>query len=425
MSGEELYELVARLYPICRSITGDGVRQTLKIIGEHIPLKIREVRSGTKVFDWVVPKEWNIRAAHIKDSQGKMVLNFRSSNLHVLNYSIPVSRIVTFEELKEHIFTIPEYPDLIPYRTSYYSGNWGFCMSHNQFTNLDKNQNYEVFIDSTLEEGYLTYGELYIKGQTDEEILISTHICHPSLCNDNLSGIAVATFLAKELINREDLRYSYRFIFIPATIGAITWLTVNEVNVENILGGFVITLLGDNSNFTLKKTRIGDSLIDMAAMKALNISGHQFELRDFSPYGYDERQFSSPGFNIPMACLTRKPFGEFKEYHTSADNLSFVHGDKLHESLDLMLLIVQIIEQDHKYLNLNPKCEPQLGKYGLYSKFGGSNESKQNQLACLWILNMSDGEHSLLDISNKSKISFNVIAKMAQELVKVNLIAKI
>ena len=374
-----MYQLISELYPFCRSITGEGVRKTLHTLSTIIPVDIHEVPSGTKVFDWEIPKEWNIRDAFIKDAKGNKILDFNELNLHVLNYSIPVNKQVTLDELKEHLFTLPEQPDLIPYKTSYYQENWGFCMSHNQFLSL-KDEMYHVYVDSSLTKGSLTYGELLIKGETSQEVLISTHICHPSLCNDNLSGIAVATYLAKDLLSKS-VKYSYRFLFIPGTIGSIAWLSLNEKSVHRIKHGLVLTLLGDKSDFTYKKSRKGNAEIDRTVEAYLNTSGKQYDLKDFIPYGYDERQYCSPGFDLPVGCFTRKSFGEFPEYHTSADNLSFVKAEKLGESLDAISDILDMIEKNETYVNLNPKCEPQLGKHGLYEQIGGTNESKITQIA--------------------------------------------
>ena len=359
-TGSGLYRLVKRLYPICRSITGNGVRETLNILREYIPLQVHEVPSGTKVFDWNVPDEWNIKDAYIKNAHGEKIVDFKKLNLHVLNYSIPVDEKIGLDELKKHLFTIPEYPDWIPYRTSYHNKSWGFCISHNQFLSL-KDEAYEVKIDSTLEPGALTYGEYFIKGETDEEVIFSCHICHPSLCNDNLSGIVVATFLAKEL-ERLHLKYSYRFLFIPGTIGSITWLSLHEDKVSNIKHGLVLTLLGDSSKFHYKKSRREDAPIDRIVIRKLKEKYQDFGVINFYPYGYDERQFCSPGFNLPVGRLSRKPHGEFPEYHTSADNLEFVKPEYLAESLDLLLSIANEIESEERYLNLSPKCEPQLGK---------------------------------------------------------------
>ena len=320
--GVGMYHLISELYPICRSITGNGVRQTLSLTRKHIPLKVREVPSGTNAFDWTVPKEWNIKNAYVKNSKGEKIIDFNKSNLHVLNYSVPIKKKVSLKELKEHLFTLPEHPDWIPYRTSYYKEDWGFCLSHNQFLKL-KDEEYEVSIDSSLEGGHLTYGEYYIKGTTSDEVLISCHICHPSLCNDNLSGIALTCFLAKYL-RHVPLKYSYRFLFIPGTIGSIVWLYLNEPNVSKIEHGLVASCVGDSGIVTYKKTRQGNTEIDRAVINVLRSSGNDYEIMDFVPYGYDERQYCSPGFNLPVGCLMRTPHGRYPEYHTSADNLDFV-----------------------------------------------------------------------------------------------------
>jgi aminopeptidase-like protein len=421
-TGSEMYRLISELYPICRSITGNGVRKTLGILQKLIPVKISEVPTGTKAYDWEVPREWNINDAFIKNSRGEKIIDFNKSNLHVLNYSIPVNKKVSLEELKKHVFTLPEQPDWIPYRTSYYQDNWGFCMSHNQLKKLEDDI-YEVFIDSSLTDGSLTYGEYYIKGEKNNEVLISTHICHPSLCNDNLSGIALSTFLSR-ILGNQILKYSYRFLFIPGTIGSIVWLSRNEDNIHRIKHGLVATLLGDDSDFTYKRSRIGTSEIDRAAEHYLKSSSKPYTIIDFIPYGYDERQYCSPGFNLPVGCLTRKPYGKFPEYHTSADNLDFINPQKLAESLEVYLEILFILEHNETFINLNPKCEPQLGKRGLYEKTGGTNEAQIMQLAALWILNMSDGNNSLLDISIKSGISFRTIKKSADALTECNLLKK-
>ena len=418
--GREMYYLITELYPICRSITGNGVRETLNILKRYIPLEIHEVPSGTKVFDWTVPKEWNIRDAYIKNSKGKKIVDFKNSNLHVLNYSLPVQMKITLSELKEHIYTLPEYPNWIPYRTSYYQENWGFCLSHNQFKKL-KEGKYEVFIDSSLEVGHLTYGEYLISGERPEEVLISCHICHPSLCNDNLSGISVVTFLAKALASVSP-RYSYRFLFIPGTIGSITWLALNEPVVPRIKHGLVAACLGDSGKFTYKKSRQGDADIDRAVINVLRDTGHDYEIYDFIPFGYDERQYCSPGFNLAVGCLMRTPHGRYPQYHTSADNIDFVQSQYLAESLSVYLSVMNVLEQNRKYINQNPKCEPQLGKRGLYQSIGGQHDKKLRELAMLWVLNLSDGNHTLLDISERSGIKFDILHETAMALSKHHLL---
>ncbi len=311
-SGEEMHALIHRLYPICRSITGNGVRETLRIIGEQIPLQVYEVPSHTPVFDWEVPREWNIRDAYIKNSLGARVVDFQKCNLHLMSYSIPVCQTMKAGELEPHLFSLPDHPDWIPYRTSYYQENWGFCVTHEQFLQLTTRQDetYEVYIDSTLQDGSLTYGECFLPGQTEDEIVISCHICHPSLCNDNLSGISLSVALARTLATR-NRRYSYRFLFIPGTIGSITWLSLNEDNVSQIKHGLVLTCVGDSGKFHYKKTRRGDTEIDQVFSYVLKHSGVAYGILDFYPYGYDERQYCSPGFNLPFGVLMRSQHGTF------------------------------------------------------------------------------------------------------------------
>jgi aminopeptidase-like protein len=418
--GAEMYHMVFDLYPICRSITGDGVRETLQYIKKTVPIKIHEIPSSTKVFDWSIPKEWNIRDAYVKDSKGNKVIDFQKSNLHVLNYSIPVQKKVSLQVLKEHLFTIPEHPEWIPYRTSYYNESWGFCLSHKDFEKL-REDTYEVYIDSTLENGHLTFGEYFIKGQLEDEILISTHICHPSLCNDNLSGLTLASILSTHLIE-VDLRYSYRFLFIPGTIGSITWLSLNEQKLSRIKHGLVVACVGDSGKFTYKKTRQGNAEIDKVVINTLKDSKREFKAIDFSPYGYDERQYCSPGFNLSVGCLMRTPHGEYPEYHTSADSLEFVNAENLVTSFKTCLNIFNVLEENKKYINQNPKCEPQLGKRGLYQHIGGHPDSKNFQLAMLWVLNLSDGHHSLVDICIRSGLKFDLISEAADILASENLL---
>jgi aminopeptidase-like protein len=419
-NGREMYHLMSELFPICRSITGNGVRKTLNILKRHIPLTVHEVPTGTHVFDWTVPKEWNITTAFVKNSKGEKIIDFMENNLHVLNYSVPVKKKVSLGELKEHLFTLPEYPDCIPYRTSYYKENWGFCISHNQFLNL-KEDEYDVFIDSSIENGYLTYGEYYRQGEKKEEILISCHTCHPSLCNDNLSGTVLAAFLAK-CLSQVSLEYSYRFLFIPGTIGSITWLCLNESEVSKIKHGLVAACVGDSGKFTYKKSRQGNAEIDRAVVNVLKNSGQNYEVINFIPFGYDERQYCSPGFNLPVGCLMKTPHGQYSQYHTSADNLDFVKPEYLADSFSIYISVFDILENNKKYINQNPRCEPQLGKRGLYQTTGGQKDRKQRELAMLWVLNLSDGSNTLLDISDKSGLTFDLIKDAADALSECDLL---
>jgi aminopeptidase-like protein len=385
-------------------------------------LEVKEVPSGTQVFDWQVPKEWNIEDAWVKNSKGDRIIDFKKSNLHVLNYSVPIRKKVDLNELKTHLFTIPNHPDWIPYRTSYYQENWGFCIRHNLFAGL-KDESYDVLIDSSLTDGSLTFGEFYLKGASSDEVLISTHICHPSLCNDNLSGIALSAILAGHL-SEVSLKYSYRFLFIPGTIGSITWLGLNKKSASKIKHGLVVACVGDSGNFTYKKTRIGGAEIDKVVTYALKSSAKDFKIIDFFPYGYDERQYCSPGFNLPVGCLMRTPHGEYPEYHTSADNLEFVNPENLSKSLALYLDVLSILEENVNYINQNPLCEPQLGRRGLYQHIGGHADSKAFQLALLWTLNLSDGQNSLLDIAERSGLEFRLISEAADILVEKDLLTE-
>jgi aminopeptidase-like protein len=411
---EALEGLVRELYPICRSITGDGLRQTLRAIQARIPLELREVPSGTKVLDWTVPLEWNIRDAYVADLQGRRVIDFRQHNLHVVNYSEPVRRRMTLAELRPHLHCLPAHPDWIPYRTSYYERTWGFCLTANALAALPDGE-YDVCIDSSLTEGSLSYGELLLPGQLSDEILISAHACHPSLCDDNLSGIAVAVALATELARRPTRRHSVRFLFAPGTIGAITWLAQNRETAARIRHGLTVTCLGDSRPFTYKRTVFGAASVDRAAAQVLRGNSELNQLIDFFPYGYDERQYNSPGFRLPVGSLMRGRHGQFPEYHTSGDNPDFVSGGSMVESLRVLGGIVDVLEGDVRYRNVEPYGEPQLGSRGLYRALGGTSIPNL-QLAMLWVLNLSDGEHGLLDVAERAQLGFEAIREAARLL---------
>ena len=420
--GNGMHRLIAELYPICRSITGNGVRHTLEIIGRHIPLEIHEVPSGTPAFDWTVPPEWNIRDAYVKNSKGERVIDFKQCNLHVVSYSAPVRARVSRVDLEAHLFSLPDRPDWIPYRTSYYDRTWGFCVSHRQRQAL-RDDEYEVVIDSSLEPGHLTYGECLLRGSLEDEILVSCHVCHPSLCNDNLSGIALATFLARHL-STEPRRYSYRLLFIPGTIGSIVWLAQNEAHLGRIAHGLVLTGVGDPGTMTYKKSRLGDAEVDRAVVHVLKHSGHEFQVEEFSPYGYDERQYCSPGFNLPVGCLMRTPYGRYLQYHTSADDLEFVQPRALADSFATCTAALAVLDGNGRYVNQNPKCEPQLGKRGLYDAIGGAPSADTRRMAMLWTLNLSDGSRSLLDISERAGMPFETIREAARLLHEHGLLAE-
>jgi aminopeptidase-like protein len=413
-TGRELHALVERLYPLCRSITGDGVRSTLDIVGEHIPLTVHEVPTGTQVFDWTVPREWNIRDAYIADAAGRRVVDFAESNLHVVGYSVPVDTTMPLEELLPHLHTLPEQPDLIPYRTSYYQETWGFCLAQRTLDSL-VDGDYRVVIDSTLAGGSLTYAEHVVPGRVSDEVIISCHTCHPSLANDNLAAIAVATRLARRLAESNPW-YTYRFLFMPGTIGSITWLARNHERIGKVRHGLVLACAGDSGSLTYKRSRRGDADIDKVTQYVLETSGRAHRIVDFSPYGYDERQYCSPGFNLGVGCLTRTPYAAYPEYHTSADNPGFVSPEAMVDTLETVTEILGVLDRDRRYVNLSPYGEPQLGKRGLYESLGGRSDTKQAQLAMLWVLNFSDGEHSLLDIARRSELPFAAVVAAADAL---------
>ena len=415
-----LLSLMKELYPICRSITGDGVRETLRIIKKRIPLEMQEVPSGTKVFDWTVPLEWNVSDAYVMNRAGRRVIDFQSHNLHLMSYSVPVRKKMSLEELRPHLFSLPAHPEWIPYRTSYYKENWGFCVRHADLEQL-ADEEYDVVVDSTLQAGSLTYGESYLSGETSDEVLVSCHVCHPSLCNDNLSGITVAVKLAETMAARPR-RYSYRFLFIPGTIGSITWLAQNEQIVPRIRHGLVITGVGDAGNVTYKKSRQGNAEIDRAMTHVLRHSGEAHSIIDFFPYGYDERQYCSPGFNLPVGCFMRTPHGQYPEYHSSADNLDLIRSESLSRSYADCLQTFELLEENRVYVSQNPRCEPQLGRRGLYRAVAGQQENQFRELALLWVLNMSDGRHALLDIADRANLPFGQIQSAAQALVEARLL---
>lgn len=420
--GSAMRDLLEELYPICRSITGNGLRTTLRILQGHIPLTLREVPSGTPVLDWQVPREWNIRDAWIKDAEGRRVVDFQACNLHVVNYSVPVRGWFTLQELRPRLHTLRDRPDLIPYRTSYYDENWGFCLSQKQLEALPEGR-YEVCIDSTLAPGALTYGELVLPGSSNEEILISTHVCHPSLCDDNLSGVAISVFLARELMGMTGRRHTIRFLYAPGTIGAITWLAENRERARLVRHGLTLTCLGDSHPFTYKRTVTGQADIDRAAEHVLATSGLPHHIIDFFPYGYDERQYNSPGFRLAVGSLMRGRHGQFPEYHTSGDNLDFVSADRMLESLGICRAIVEVLERNRVFRNLAPFGEPQLGTRGLYRALGGS-DIPNLQMAMLWVLNQSDGELALLDVARRAGLDFRAVRKAADLLVEHGLLAE-
>lgn len=419
-AGERMHALATDLFPICRSITGDGVRATLREVAQRIPLELHEVPSGTQVLDWTVPDEWNIRDAYVATEDGRRVVDFRASNLHVVSYSEPVRARIPLAELRPHLHVHPEQLEWIPYRTSYYTRTWGFCLSQRRLDELAEGS-YEVVVDSTLAPGSLTYGECALRGEVEDEVLVTTHVCHPSLANDNLSGIALLTELAAALFERPH-RLSYRFLFIPGTIGSIAWLARNEDHLSRIVGGLVVACVGNSGPLTYKRSRRGDALVDRAgAHVAMQSDGGR--VLDFVPWGWDERQFNSPGFDLPVGCLTRSLEGEFPEYHSSGDDLDLIRPERLEESLHAALAMCDVIENDRTYRNLTPKGEPQLGTRGLYRGLGGADPGAE-QLGLLWVLNQSDGQHSLLDIAERAGLPFRAICDAAHRLEVAGLLAR-
>jgi aminopeptidase-like protein len=409
-SGATLYRFAERLYPICRSITGQGVRQTLALIGARVPLTVHEVRSGTKVFDWQIPPEWNVEDAAVTDPDGRRVVDFRAHNLHLVGYSEPMQAVMPLDELSQRLHVLPNQPDWIPYRTSYYQRSWGFCMTAHERERLRPGR-YGVEVKSSLAPGSLTYGELILKGRSREEVLFFTHTCHPSLANDNVSGMSVATALA-EWVAGAPRHFTYRFVFAPGTIGSLTWLKRNEAGLKRVRHALVLGLLGDRAPLTYKRSRRDNGEIDQIVAYALGVQGSEIP---FSPYGYDERQLCAPGFDLPCGRLTRSVNGGYAEYHTSADDLSLLTPAALQGSLAMCRRVVEIIESNRRYTNLKPKGEPRLGSRGLYGSIGG-REPSESEHALLWVLNQSDGKHSLLDIARRSGLPFMALRDAAHVL---------
>ena len=412
-----LYDFAARLYPICRSITGAGVRQTLGLIRARIPLQIHEVPTGTRVFDWRVPEEWNVEDAAVLDPDGRRVVDFQAHNLHLVGYSEPIQTSMSLQELSPRLHVLPEHPDWIPYRTSYYSRSWGFCMRARERAALRPGR-YRVEVRTSLAKGSLSYGELLLPGRSREEVLFFTHICHPSLANDNTSGMAVATALA-EWLAREPRRFTYRLVFAPGTIGSLTWLRRNEPRLSRVRHALVLALLGDPGALTYKRSRRDTSEIDEIAAYVLAGEGTTVP---FSPYGYDERQLCSPGFNLPAGRLTRSVNGGYPQYHTSADDLTLITPQALAASLAACRRIVEVMESNRRFVNLKPKGEPRLGARGLYGALGGAGP-KQHEHAMLWLLNQSDGAHSLLDIARRSQLPVALLREAAAALESAGLLA--
>ncbi|MFM9938007.1 MAG: DUF4910 domain-containing protein [Hyphomicrobiaceae bacterium] len=419
--GERIHALAARLFPIARSITGDGVRATLRLLSDHVPLTIHEVASGTEILDWTVPPEWTMRAAYIADMSGRRVVDVANHSLHVVGYSTPIRARMSRAALEAHLHSLPAMPELIPYRTSYYAPAWGFCLADSVRTAM-RDDFYDVVIDATLASGALTYGEYLHRGRSTDEVLLSAHICHPSLANDNCSGIAVLACLA-EAMRGIETHLSYRFLLAPGTIGAIAWLAQNRSEVGRIQHGLVVSNVGDGGGPTYKRSRRGDAVIDRAAQHVLANCGLSPRVLDFSPYGYDERQYCSPGFDLPVGSFQRSAWGTFPEYHTSADNLDFIRPEHLAASLQLIARMLAVVDGNQIWRNTMPYGEPQLGRRGLYDAVDGVRPSEAERMAMLWVLNQADGRCDLLAIAERAGLGFELVRRVALRLAAAGLLA--
>jgi aminopeptidase-like protein len=415
-------DLARDVYPLCRSITGDGVRETLRRLARHAPLEIFEVPSGTPVFDWEVPLEWNLRDAWIATADGCRLVDVNQHALHVMSYSVPIRARMTLQELRPHLHTLPEHPDRIPYRTSYYREAWGFCVAQRELDTW-RDGEYEVVIDSTLKPGSLTYAECLVRGASAQEVLVYTHTCHPALANDNAIGMAVAAVLAGEIVkSRPNL--SYRFVFGPGTIGSIAWLARNEAQLGRVRAGLVIGLLGDAGPLTYKRSRRGRAEIDFIAADAVRRLDPHARVQDFTPYGYDERQFCSPGIDLPMGRLTRSPNDAYPEYHSSADNLELLRADAIAQSIQAIAGIFGRIDVNRRFRSISPKGEPRLGKRGLFRATGGANPGEFEH-AMLWLLNLADGAHGLQDAHAASGLPLAALESAAAALVEAGLLEEV
>jgi aminopeptidase-like protein len=418
-AGAEIHELARRLMPIPRSLTGDGVRETLRIVGELVPLGVTEVPTGTPIFDWAAPREWNVREAWIADSTGRRIVDWGESNLRLLGYSHPVRTRLKGAELDERLHSLP---GRIPYRTAYWADTWGFCVTDEERRAIRPDEEYEVCIDARLEDGHLTYAEALLPGESEEEVLLSTYVCHPSLANDNVSGIALLAVLGARLVERR-LHRTHRLLFSPGTLGPLAWLSRNLEHLDRIRAGMVVACVGDPGPLRYKRSRAGDTAVDRAAAYVLRGRPGSM-VDDFVPWGGDERQFCSPGFDLPVGALTRTPHGLFPEYHSSADDLDLITPESLGDSLAATLEILDVLERDRVYASRNPYGEPQLGRRGLYREVssGAPREEESFQRAILWVLNLADGGHSLLDVAERADLPFEVVADAAAALLDADLL---
>jgi aminopeptidase-like protein len=399
------------------------VRETLRLVGEVVPLEVTEVPSGTPIFDWTVPREWNLADAWIADASGRRIVDARASNLHVLGYSRPIRETLTGAELAEHLHSLPEHPDWIPYRTAYWADTWGFCVSERQRAEIRPDERYEVVIDATLEDGHLTYGEALLPGESDEEVMLTTYVCHPSVANDNVSGIALLAVLGGLLAARP-LRRTHRLLFSPGTVGPLAWLSRNLEGLPRIHAGAVVACVGDSGPIRYKRSRRGDAPVDRAAAHVLRHTRPDALVEDFVPWGGDERQFCSPGFNLPVGAFTRTPHGLYPEYHSSADDLDLIGAGSLGDSLAALVAILDVLERDRTYVSRSPYGEPQLGRRGLYREIsaGVPREDEAFQRALMWVLNQADGTRSLLDTAERAELPFGLVADAADALLEAELL---
>ena len=413
-----LYEFCCELFPICRSITGDGVRETLHRIREHLPaLEIHEVPTGTQVFDWIVPREWNIRDAYILDPDGRKIVDFQESNLHVVGYSLPVDQAISLDDLQVHLHSLPEQPDAVPYITSYYQERWGFCLNHTLRQSLKPGM-YRVFIDSDLKDGHLTYGELILPGELEDEIFLSTYICHPSMANNELSGPAVTTYLARWLMSLKNRKYTYRIVFIPETIGSITYLSRHEsILRERVIAGFNVTCIGDGQRYSYLESRYGDTLADRVARHVLSHKHPDYMAYSFLDRGSDERQYCSPGIDLPLATLMCSKYGTYPEYHTSLDNLDFITPEGLYGGYELLMACLQCLEANET-LMIRVKCEPQLGRRGLYPTLS-TRESNAIVRNMMNLIAYADGRNDLLQIADRINLPmwelFDIVTQLKEK----------
>ena len=422
MIGKEIHELAQKLWPINRSITGEGVRETLSEIQKIIPtLKVNSISSGTQVFDWTVPKEWRVNDAYIISPDGTKICNFSENNLHLLGYSIPFRGKLSLKELKEHLFTLPDQPNAIPYITSYYEERWGFCLKHEQFQNL-KDGEYEVFIDTELFNGELNYGELLIKGESEKEVFLSTYVCHPSMANNELSGPTVVTFLAKWLLSIKKPRFSYRIIFIPETIGSISYLSLNHEQMKKkVFAGFNVSCVGDDRSYSYLPSRDGNSISDKIALHVLNWIDPNFVKYSWLDRGSDERQYCAPGIDLPIASIIRTKYGKYPEYHTSLDDLKVVVTPKgLDGGYWAIRRAIEAIERN-KNFKVSVLGEPQMGKRGLYPTLSTKKSTAEVKLMMDFI-SFCDGTASLLQIANKLNVAIWDLYDICDKLEEHNLL---